>query len=170
MRFNTMTSQQRIGFIGAGNMGSCLIHGLLKQGFPANILWVSDHHPEHLQPLATLGIHTSQDNANIAANVDILVLAVKPNSMKSSIEALLANLQSHRPLIISVAAGITTQQLAKWLIQAPCPIVRAMPNTPALLGRGITGLYASPLVTSLQQTMASQLFEAVGQIVWLTDE
>ncbi|MCS5712611.1 pyrroline-5-carboxylate reductase [Candidatus Berkiella aquae] len=165
-----MTSQQRIGFIGAGNMGSCLIHGLLKQGLLPNTLWVSDHHLEHLQPLAALGLNTAEENATIATNVDILVLAVKPNSMKSIIEALSAHLQSHRPLMISIAAGITTQQIATWLKQTPCPIVRAMPNTPALLGQGITGLYASDLVNASQQAMVSQLFEAVGQIIWLSDE
>ncbi len=161
---------QRIGFIGAGNMGSCLISGLLKQGYAPENLWVCDHHAEIGQRMAALwGIHNTNNTAELAENVDVIVLAVKPNSMQAAINSFASRLPTHHPLILSIAAGISTTQIAKWLI-APCPIARAMPNTPALLGQGMTGLFATDAVNSTQRDLLSQLFSAVGEIVWLTNE
>ncbi len=160
----------RIGFIGAGNMGSCLIYGLLKQGYSAEQLWVSDHHSDTLHAMQIKGIHTSLENGPVAANADILVLAIKPNMMKAAIAELAIDLQIHRPLIVSIAAGITTAQITKWLIKTPCPIVRAMPNTPALIGLGMTGLFASPGISQPLHNAVTQVFQAVGEITWLNEE
>lgn len=165
-----MKSNYRIGFIGAGNMGSCLIQGLLKQGYPAEQLWVSDHHPATLQALEKEGVHTHLQNGPVAANVDILVLAIKPNVMKATITELAAHFKTHRPVIVSVAAGITTTQITKWLLKTPCPVVRAMPNTPALIRLGMTGLFAAPNMNPSLHHAVTELFQAVGEITWLGEE
>lgn len=164
-------TEQRIGFIGAGNMGNCLINGLLKQGFASQNLWVCDHHAEIGQRMATeWGIQNTHSTATLASSVDVIVLAVKPNSIQTVINSITDVLQTHRPLVLSIAAGISTEQIAKWLSRTPCPIARAMPNTPALLGQGMTGLFATEAVNSSQRELLSQLFNAVGQTVWLTNE
>jgi pyrroline-5-carboxylate reductase len=165
-----MTEQHRIGFIGAGNMGSALIYGLIKKGYPSQLLWACDHHPENLQALTQLGINTTEDADFVAANVEILVLAIKPNSIKSTMMELLTLLQTHRPLIVSIAAGITTLQMTMWQGQIACPIIRAMPNTPALLGLGMTGLFATQTVSKTMREAVSRLFASVGQIAWFTNE
>lgn len=164
-------TEQRIGFIGAGNMGSCLISGLLKQGFAPSQLVVCDHHPEIGQRMASeWHIHNTTSTAELAANVDMIVLAVKPNSMQTTINSFVNALTTHRPLVVSIAAGISTTQIAKWLNNTSCPIARAMPNTPALLGKGMTGLFATDAVNDLQRHLLSHLFGAVGEIAWLTNE
>jgi len=97
------------------------------------------------------------------------VLAVKPQALRAVCEALAPAAQRTRPLIVSSAAGITTAQLDRWLGGA-LPIVRSMPNTPALLGAGVTGLYANAQVDASGCRRAEQLLSAVGETVWLTDE
>jgi len=164
-------TQQRIGFIGAGNMGSALIEGLLKRHYPPQLIWVCDHHPEKTQAIATKwAIHATQNNQEVAANVDILVLAVKPSSMKETIVDLKKTLQSQRPLLISIAAGITTLQIMRWQNEASCDVVRAMPNTPAMMGLGMTGLFATAAVNKSLREAVSRLFVCVGQIAWLANE
>ncbi len=165
-----MTEPHRIGFIGAGNMGSALINGLIKKGYSPQLLWVCDHHPENLQALKNQGVNTAEDPDFVAANVEILVLAIKPNSIKSTIMALQTHLQTHRPLVVSIAAGITTLQMTLWQGQTACPIIRAMPNTPALLGVGMTGLFATETVSKAMREAVSRLFVSVGQIAWFANE
>jgi len=165
-----MTEQHRIGFIGAGNMGGALMEGLLKRGYPPKLLWACDHHAQKLEALAKLGVNITQDPDFVTTNVEILVLAVKPNSIKSTLVALQSLLKMHRPLVVSIAAGITTSQIALWQGIDACPIVRAMPNTPALVGTGMTGLFATPSVSKAMREAMSRLFVTVGQIAWFTNE
>ncbi|HHJ4328418.1 TPA: pyrroline-5-carboxylate reductase, partial [Klebsiella pneumoniae] len=116
---------------------------------------------------AEYGIELYEDNAEAAAGADILVLAVKPQVMKGVCQALAGSLTT-APLVISIAAGISCASLADWLGERP--IVRCMPNTPALLRQGVSGLYGNPQVSALQREQAGQLLSAVGLALWLDDE
>jgi len=158
-----------IAFIGGGNMASSLIGGLVEQGYAPASIRVSEPLEEARQRLKdSFGVVTFADNGAACAAADVVVLAVKPQVMKQVATALAPHL-SHRPVVVSIAAGIPVQALQDWL-GAEMPIVRCMPNTPALVHMGATGLYASPRVTSAQKSLSSDLFAAVGEIAWLEQE
>jgi len=162
----------KIAFIGGGNMAAALIAGLAGKVTPGANLHVVDPNPAALEKLH--GQHGVTTAATIDAAVieaEVIVLAVKPQSMRevaAALQPLLAE-AAHRPLLLSIAAGIRAADLARWLDGYPA-IVRAMPNTPALIGMGITGLAASGGVTAAQRSTADQVLQAVGQTVWLDDE
>lgn len=158
-----------LAFIGGGNMATSLVGGLLEQGYPANNITVSDPMPENRDKLEQqFGVATSSDNHSAAANADVIVLAVKPQIMKQVSESLSAAL-GHQPLIISIAAGIPLSSLQQWLGQG-LPIVRCMPNTPALVQTGAAGLFANDHVSSAQRASASEILGAVGIACWLESE
>lgn len=158
-----------IGFIGAGNMASSLIGGLLQQGVEASRIMASDLNEQQLAELARqAGIRTSSDNAELARECDVLVLAVKPQVMREVCQAL-PRPRKPGQLVISIAAGITCASLARWLGE-DTPLVRCMPNTPALRGRGVSGLYASDLVSAQQKALAEDILNAVGISLWLEQE
>lgn len=163
----------RIAFIGAGNMAASLIGGLLAQGVPAAALRAADPGPEQRQRIAdTFGVATFADNAEAAEGADVVLIAVKPQVMKPVCQALAPSL-GHGPLIISIAAGIGCASLERWLQipGGPRPaIVRCMPNTPALLRQGVSGLYANDVVSDAQRARAEQLMSAVGLALWLDEE
>lgn len=159
-----------IGLIGGGNMGNCLIGGLIENHYPREKIWVGAHQSIHCQTLQQKwSIYATTNNREIASQVDILVLAVKPSSIPEVLADIKDCLLPHT-LLISIAAGMTTQQIQRWLNHADLPLVRAMPNTPALVGYGITGLFATHAVNALQQQQAEKLFQSVGQTVWLAQE
>lgn len=161
-------SNMRIAFIGAGNMAASLIGGLRAKGLDAAQIRASDPGEETRNRVsAEHGIETFADNAKAIDGVDVVVLAVKPQAMKSVCEALRPNLQSHQ-LIVSIAAGITCASMNNWL--GAQPIVRCMPNTPALLRQGVSGLFATEQVTAAQRQQAEQLLSAVGLALWLDTE
>ncbi len=159
-----------VGFVGGGNMARSLIGGLIGNGFPAERIGVADPDEKKRTRLAAeFGIHTRDDNSRLAKEVEVLVLAVKPQTMKPVAEALAAPLQQNKPLIISVAAGIRVTDLDRWL-GGGCAIVRAMPNTPALVASSATALYANERVDELQRERAESILRAVGLALWLNDE
>ena len=161
-------SQPRIAFIGAGNMAASLIGGLIARGVPADLICASEPLAEQRERIAfEHGIRVEEDNAAAVAEADIVVLAVKPQVMKPVCEALAPALPQSA-LIVSIAAGIPCASLSSWL--GTTAIVRCMPNTPALLREGISGLYAMPEVSAAQQVQAEDLLAAVGQLVWLESE
>lgn len=161
-------SSPRIAFIGAGNMASSLIGGLLAQGVPASQLCASDSGAEQRAKVAQeFGIEVFVDNAQACLGADLIVLAVKPQGMKDVCSALAAHLQPAQ-LVVSIAAGISCASLAQWL--GLRPIVRCMPNTPALLRQGVSGLFANAEVSSTQRAQALQLCQAVGLALWLEQE
>ena len=163
-----MTAPQ-IGFIGAGNMAISLIGGMLQNSFKPGQLLASDRNEEQLQQLARqFGIHTTTDNGQLARDCDVLVLAVKPQVMQAVCAALPRPRKSGQ-LVISIAAGITCASLADWLGTAT-PLVRCMPNTPALRGQGVSGLYATDRVSTEQQKLAENIMNAVGISLWLEQE
>jgi pyrroline-5-carboxylate reductase len=164
-RVNTST----LAFIGGGNMATSLIGGLLEKGYSSNNITVSDPMKENRDRLSQqFGINTTSDNNHAVASADIVVLAVKPQVMQQVAQGIQAALV-HQPLVISIAAGISMSSLQAWLGQET-PIVRCMPNTPALVQTGAAGLFANTRVNSTQQTLAENILNAVGISCWLDDE
>ena len=159
-----------IGFIGGGNMAGSLIGGLIADRVDPGRIWVSEPDGGRLRQLAdTFGVNTTGNNAELVAVVDTVVLAVKPQSMKEVCAALADAVQTKRPLLISVAAGIRIDAIQRWLGANPA-IVRAMPNTPALVQCGATALCASPQVNNAQRETAEGIMRAVGLALWLEQE
>jgi len=165
-----MSSASPIAFIGGGNMARSLIGGLLVRGTAADAVRVSEPVDVLREALARdFGVVTTADNAEAAQAAGLWVLAVKPQVMRAVCEALAPLAQANRPLVVSIAAGITAAQLQRWL-GGGVAVVRTMPNTPALLGAGVTGLFASPEVDAAGRTRAADLLASAGSTVWIDDE
>lgn len=159
----------RITILGCGSLGESLLAGLLARGHSTARLSASSRRPDRQQALRErYGIAASADNRALASGADIIVLAVKPKQMADFCRDL-AGISLDGKLLVSVAAGIRTEQLQRWLGQ-PVSIVRSMPNTPAAIGMAATGLFANAQVSTHQQGLTEQLFETIGKAVWLTDE
>lgn len=163
-----MQNNLKICFIGGGNMAQALIGGLADKLTAASNIHVVDINPEALATLAAqFGVHTSSTPGPEVAAADVLVLAVKPQQLRE-VAASLAP-QIHGQLVLSVAAGIRASDLSRWL-NGHQAIVRTMPNTPALIGKGVTGMTASAGVSPEQRATAEAILQAVGQTVWLDNE
>jgi len=161
-------SKTRIAFIGAGNMAASLIGGLRAKGLDASQIRASDPTAEtRARVNAEHGIELFADNAEAIQGADVIVLAVKPQAMKAVCEALRPRLTGDQ-LVVSIAAGITCASMNSWL--GPQPIVRCMPNTPALLRQGVSGLFATAQVSAEQRQQAQELLSAVGIALWLDQE
>ncbi|HSX91082.1 MAG TPA: pyrroline-5-carboxylate reductase [Pseudomonas sp.] len=163
----------RIAFIGAGNMAASLIGGLRAQGVAASAIRASDRGAEQRAKIsADYAIDTFASNAEAVKGADVIVLSVKPQVMKDVCLDLAAHIDDGQ-LIVSIAAGIGCASLERWLgtphNSAPA-IVRCMPNTPALLRQGVSGLYANARVSPAQRQQAEQLLGAVGLALWLEQE
>lgn len=157
----------RITFIGAGNMASALIGGLLANGHEASRIQAIDPSEEQRRSVgARFGIACHADFAD-AADCDALVLAVKPQAAPGVVRPLAARIDGR--LLISVAAGIRATDLSRWL-GGHRRIVRAMPNTPALIGMGVTGMAAMPGLAQADRQAAQDILAAVGGVVWVGDE
>ncbi|GAA4860765.1 pyrroline-5-carboxylate reductase [Luteimonas vadosa] len=165
-----------IAFIGGGNMARSLIGGLVSRGIAADTIHVAEPVEALRAALeADFGVRTHASALQAASEAETWLLAVKPQVMRGVCEALATQAQVARPLAISIAAGITIDQLSRWLggdsaDATPLPIVRAMPNTPALLGAGMTGLHANAQVDAGGRTRAEALLSAAGKTVWIEDE
>lgn len=159
-----------IAFIGGGNMARSLLGGLIADGSDPQSLWVADPDAGQREGLrAQLGIQTSADNLSVAEQADVLVLAVKPQALRSVATELAPVVQRRRPLVVSVAAGIREPDVNRWL-GGNTALVRCMPNTPALVGSGATGLYANAQVSTGQREQAETLLRAVGLTIWVAEE
>jgi len=159
-----------IAFIGGGNMARSLIAGLIAGGMPAASIRVAEPVALSREALQRdFGIEVMADNAAAVAGATTWVLAAKPQVLREVCEALSAQAQQQRPLLVSIAAGITTLQLDRWL-GGGAAIVRAMPNLPALLGAGISALFANAPVDAAGRERAERLLTAAGRTVWLADE
>ncbi|MEM7406646.1 MAG: pyrroline-5-carboxylate reductase [Pseudomonadota bacterium] len=163
-------SEQTITFIGGGNMAASLIGGLINNGYAAARVRASEPLPARRDELASrFGIATFSDNAEAAAGANVVVLAVKPQVMPEAAKALGPSLADASPLVLSIAAGIRATDILRWLA-FEAAIVRTMPNTPALVGSGVTGMYANARVDSDQREAANQIMQAVGSTVWVDEE
>jgi len=156
-------------FIGAGNMATSIIGGLIAKGTAAEQIIACDPNTDALSKLhQQYGVKICTDNQDACKNQDIIVLAVKPQALKTVAQHLAPGLNQNS-LVISIAAGIGSEHLGQWLGQET-PIVRCMPNTPALVKQGASGVYANPHVSVQQKQQAEGLLSAVGITVWLDDE
>lgn len=165
-----MTQAKMVFIGGAGNMAGAVIGGLVASGYPAERIVATGRNQQKLDEFAArTGVLVSTDNAAEVAECDVLVLSVKPQMMKALCEALAPIVSERAPLVITLAAGIPLAAYQRWL-GAGVPIVRAMPNTPALVGTGVTGLYAGEGVSEPQKQIATAMAEAVGIALWVEDE
>lgn len=161
---------QKICFIGAGNMATSLIGGLITNGHDPASITACDIDAGQLQQLQEyFDIGTSSDNLTGASDADIVMLAVKPQVMQTVCKTLSDLTPNPAQLFVSIAAGVPTSAIDKWLGGGRA-LVRCMPNTPSLLQLGATGLYANAQVTQQQQQTAQQILDAVGICLWVTDE
>ena len=151
-------------------MGTSLISGLIANGHPASSLSGVDPDKNQRHKLADRhDIHITATIAEGVPGADVLVLAVKPQTVPAALAEVKLALQAERPLVLSIAAGVRIATVSQALGGA-CPVVRAMPNTPALLGAGATGLYAAADVSADQRRLAMHIMQAAGVAVWLDDE
>jgi len=159
-----------IAFVGGGHMARALIAGLLRQGTRPQNLSVGEPLPGARAALEReFGIRAEAENAVAIGAARVIVLAVKPQAAAGVLQGLPASALAHRPLLLSIAAGLRIADLAR-LLAVDLPIVRAMPNRPALLGKGITALFAAPSVTAAQRLLAERIAGAAGRFVWLRAE
>jgi len=157
-----------ITFLGGGNMANALIGGLLKQGTrPADLCVIEVDAAARGRLAATHGIPCLAHVDNGLPADGLIVLAVKPQQMQSAVAPLAGRLS--RQIVVSIAAGLRLDTLSRWL-GGYRRIVRAMPNTPSMIGAGITGLCASPEVTADQRQAAESILQAVGSTLWVNDE
>jgi pyrroline-5-carboxylate reductase len=165
-----MNNLRRLAFIGGGNMAAALIGGLTKRGLARERIVVADPSREQLARLvADHGITAAENNAAAVAGAEVVVLAVKPQQMRSVALGLAEPLAKEGPLVISVAAGIPHAALVRWFGNR-VQVVRTMPNRPALNGFGATGLYAPASVGAANRALAEAIMAAVSATVWVEHE
>lgn len=161
----------KIGFIGGGNMAAALIGGLRRQETPASAIRVLERDAARRDALAAeFGVATADAADARFLDVDVLILAVKPGQIREVCETLPEALDAPAPgrLVVSIAAGIPSASIARWTRSEA--VVRVMPNTPALIGEGITGAYARDGVTAAQRDAATRILQSVGDTVWFDEE
>lgn len=161
-----------LGFIGGGNMASSLIGGLVasSDGLDPKAIWVFDPNEQAVDSLIEqFGVNRAEDNQQLVEKCDAVVLAVKPQILAAVLAPISSVLSSKKPLIISVVAGITSDTIEKW-VGEPISIVRVMPNTPALIGLGASGLFANQNTSTTQKEFSNTLVNAVGMGEWVTEE
>jgi len=159
-----------IAFVGGGNMARSLVGGLVARGTPGTSIRIAEPVDALRDALARdFDARVFADGAVAVEGAATWVLAVKPQVMRAACEALAPQARATRPLVVSIAAGITAAQVERWL-GGDAAIVRCMPNTPALLGAGVTGLYANANVDAAGRDAAQSLLAAAGETVWLDDE
>jgi pyrroline-5-carboxylate reductase len=165
-----LSSHNTITFIGGGNMARSLIGALIAQGADASTIAVAEPRADARDELARdFGVRTFAGNADAVAGVGCVVLAVKPQMMRDVCARLAEPLRETRPLLISIAAGVRIEQLERWL-GAHLAIVRCMPNTPALIGAGASGLCANSRVGATQRALAERILNAAGITRWIEHE
>ena len=160
----------KIAFIGGGNMARSLIGGLVADGFNPQHIHVSDPEPLCLQALTeSYPIHTFTSNVEAIKDCDVVMLAVKPQQLQAVVKQLAPSWQENT-LLISIAAGIRLDDIARWLEYANASIVRAMPDTPSLVQAGATALCANDAVSTQQHELAESILRSVGLALWVDTE
>ena len=164
------SSQPVIGFIGAGNMSRSLTGGLLRNGWARQALVLSDADPRQCKAVKSIfGVDVYADNNQVANRADILVFAIKPQALKAAALGVANSVQRNKPLIVSIAAGVRSSDLERWL-GGELPVVRVMPNTAALIGSGAAGMYANSRVGVTMRNQAESILRSVGVAVCLDRE
>lgn len=166
-----MNDIRNIAFIGAGNMTQSIVGGMCKSGYPADKVWVSNPSAGKLEKMkAELGVNTSHDNLEVVNAADAIVLSVKPQLMADVCAHLKENISNlGDKLIITIAAGIRMPKYKQYLGD-DINIVRVMPNTPSLVGQGMSGLVADSSVSEQDKNYVTDAFNGVGDTLWVEDE
>ena len=163
-------SNKQLAILGGGNMGRALIGGMLRRGTRPEHITVGESSQAARETLsADFGIQATADNGAAVETAAIIVVAVKPQVAGAVLTPLQSTLQRTRPLVISIAAGIRVSALESWC-GGGVPVVRAMPNRPALVGAGATGLFAPASVAGTQREAAERVMQAVGEVIWVAAE
>ncbi|MGK2889858.1 MAG: pyrroline-5-carboxylate reductase [Candidatus Malihini olakiniferum] len=161
---------RKLTFIGAGNMAQAIIAGLVNGGYPADRIRVCAPSATRRDALAQrYGVISSNDNVAAAQDADVVVLAVKPQLMVSVCEPLRGVLNVLGKLVLSIAAGVSVARFYE-LLGEPLTLVRIMPNTPSLVGKGMSGLYAPANVSAEERTFSTDLMQSVGKVCWVDEE
>jgi pyrroline-5-carboxylate reductase len=163
--------RRSVAFIGGGNMARAIASGLLESGFAATELRVAEPNETARTELLDLlpGTTIGADNDAIAAGAGTVVLAVKPQVLPYVCRNLAETVQAHRPLVVSIAAGVRSDDIEAWL-GGDLAVIRVMPNQPALLRRGVSGLYSNARATAADRERATDIVAAVGAVVWVEEE
>lgn len=157
----------RLAFIGAGMMGEALARGLIASGWEPGDLVLADVRPERVEEISsTLGAQATTDPVRAAASADGVLLAVKPQDAATAIDALAGHVGSSG--LVSIVAGLKTSSIEERLGDG-ASVVRAMPNTPARVGKGVTALAAGRSASEATRKLAADIFDAVGPVVWLEE-
>ncbi|CAO3667265.1 hypothetical protein G6F70_001553 [Rhizopus microsporus] len=169
-----MTAEQQpvIAFIGGGNMAEAILGGLYRF-YPHSLLRFSEPLDERREYMSQKypDVWSTNDNQEVVQGADMIILAVKPQVLRPVVQGVANVLRQSRPLVISIAAGIETAAIVRWLGADDIPVVRIMPNTPALIGEGAVGLFATTIVTQEQRQLTEQLMGAISkQLSWVKDE
>lgn len=159
-----------ISFIGAGNMAISIIKGLLNESYSVKNIWATNNNVDQLNKLKNLNINLTTDNRHAVQIANIVILAVKPQILKSIAIEIADLIQEKKPLVISIAVGISLNNLEHYLSNKTLALIRCMPNTPALIGCGATGLFANQHCSNTQKNVAESIFRSIGTIVWLSKE
>lgn len=160
----------KLAFIGGGNMARSLIGGLIANGMSADNIHVTDTQAATLETLGNLySVRTFDHNRQAIEGVDVVILAVKPQQLQDVVREL-STVWQPQQMMISIAAGIRVEDISRWLGKTQSAIVRAMPNTPALVEAGATALFANKHVTHQQHELAESILRACGLAIWLQDE
>ena len=163
-------SYSKITFIGGGNMARSLIGGLVATGMSNKDISVSEPKADLREKLTKdFGVNALEENASAVMGANVIVLAVKPQILQEVVTPLGALVAEARPLLISIAAGVTCSSIERWVGSQPA-LIRVMPNTPALIGAGISALYANSNVSNDQRALAEKIVTAVGKTVWIEEE
>ncbi len=151
-------------------MASSIIGGLCASGWPVNCIRVSDPSASQREKLHKLyQVPCFKSNLECVTNANIIVLATKPQVLKQAIKSIRDSLSQTQPLVASIAAGVTGPDILKW-IGSPLPLIRVMPNTPALVNRGVSAMYANDLCSSQHKETVNHIMTAVGKTVWVNTE
>lgn len=158
----------KIAFLGGGNMATALIGGLIAKGTDPRSITVVELSPAARERLGErYPVHIAPAPDTESQRCDVLVVAVKPQDAKAAVKSFSGSVQGK--LVISIAAGVTLESLSRWL-GGHRKLVRCMPNTPALIGAGIAGLYAAAEVSAREKAAAESILAAVGEVVWVGEE
>lgn len=166
-----MHNKKSISIIGTGHLGSALIRGLLKTGYPTQLITVSNRNQDKLHRLVNeLHVLPAITNNDAAASSDILILAIKPQFMQNVCQEIAANVQKKKPLIISLAAVTEIKDIIFWLGSPDLSIIRTMTNTPIEFCKGTSALFANCYATPQHKLLAEMLFNLVGSCFWVNTE
>ena len=160
---------KKICFIGAGNMTRSIVSGLVKSGYPAELIETTNRSLEKLNAMHTdFGVNVSQDNESATKNSDIVVLSVKPQMMEMVCNQL-SHLDLSNKLIITIAAGIPASRYHDYFKQE-IKLVRTMPNTPTQIGVGVTGIFADESISENEKLECQNIMQTGGEVVWVQKE